>query len=130
MAKQRIGTYEGLFLFGIASTVDVDASIALAEEMLKKHGAEIMFIRKWDERKLSYEIKKNKRGLYVLAFFKALTASIEKMTRDINLSEKILRVLFTDAAHLSLDEMKAQEPQQPVKEAPRREEFINPVSAI
>ncbi len=28
--------------------------------------------------------------------------------------------LITDAGHLTLDEMKAQEPQQPVKEAPRR----------
>jgi len=30
-------------------------------------------MRKWDERRLAYEIKKQKRGLYILCYFKAPT---------------------------------------------------------
>jgi small subunit ribosomal protein S6 len=126
--SQRIYQYEALFLFGVAATTDVDGAIKTVENMIKNHGGEILLLRKWDERKLAYEIKKNKRGLYVLCFYKGPGSSVERITRDVNLSENILRVLVTDAAHLSLDEMKAMEPQQPVKEAPRRM-FDEPVPA-
>jgi small subunit ribosomal protein S6 len=112
--SQRIYQYEALFLFGVAATTDVDGAIKTVENMIKNHGGEILLLRKWDERKLAYEIKKNKRGLYVLCFYKGPGSSV--------------RVLVTDAAHLSLDEMKAMEPQQPVKEAPRRM-FDEPVPA-
>lgn len=127
MAKNNVYTYEGLFLFGTAATVDAEGSVKQIGDLITKHGGEILHLRKWDERKLAYEIKKNKRGLYVLAFFKAPGAAVDKITRDVNLSESILRVLITEADHLNLDEMKAQEPQQPVKEAPRR--FDEPVPA-
>jgi small subunit ribosomal protein S6 len=120
MAKKNVYTYEGLFLFGTAATVDVEGSVKVIGDLVTKHGGEILLLKKWDERKLAYEVKKNKRGLYVLCFFKAPGDAIDKITRDVNLSENILRVLFTEAEHLSLAEMNAQEPQQPVKEAPRR----------
>ncbi len=124
----KIYTYEALFLFGVSATADVDGSIKMVESMVKNHGGEILLLRKWDERKLAYEVKKNKRGLYVLCFYKGTGTSVERITRDVNLSDNVLRVLITDASHLTLDEMKAQEPQQPVKEAPRRM-FDEPVPA-
>ena len=122
MAKDNIDPYEGLFLFGAAATVDVDGAVKQVGDLVAKHGGEALLLRKWDERKLAFEIKKNKRGLYVLCFFKAPGGAVDKISRDVNLSETILRVLITDASHLSLDEMKAQEPQQPVKDLgpPRR----------
>jgi small subunit ribosomal protein S6 len=118
MAKDNVYQYEGLFLFGTAATVDSEGAVKQIGDLLAKHGAETLLLRKWDERKLAFEIKKNKRGLYVLAFFKAPGGAVDKINRDVNLSETILRALITDAGHLNLDEMKAQEPQQPVKEAP------------
>ena len=128
--KDSIYTYEGLFLFGAAATVDADGAVKQIGDLVAKHGGEALLLKKWDERKLAFEIKKNKRGLYVLCFFKAPGAAVDKISRDVNLSETILRVLITDASHLSLDEMKAQEPQQPVKEAPmQRRSFDEPVPA-
>jgi small subunit ribosomal protein S6 len=120
----RTSTYEGLFLLGTAATADVEGAVKSVQTLIEKHGCSIVFIRKWDEKKLAYEIKKNKRGLYVLAFFNGPRTAITQITRDVNLSESILRVLITDANHLSLEEMKAMEPQQPVKEPIRREETI------
>jgi small subunit ribosomal protein S6 len=119
MAQKPVYTYEGLFLLGTASTVDVEGSVKQIGDLVTKHGGEILLLKKWDERKLAFEVKKNKRGLYVLCFFKAEGGAVDKITRDVNLTDNILRVLITDATHLTLDEMKAQEPQQPVKEAPR-----------
>jgi len=116
--------YEGLFLFGTAATADVDGAVKQINALIEKHGGTVLHLRKWDEKRLAYEVKKNKRGLYVLAFFSALGTAVAQITRDVNLSETILRVLITDASHLSIEEMKAQEPQQPVKEQPRREDTI------
>ena len=118
MAKDEIYTYEGLFLFGTAATVDSEGAVKQIGDLIAKHGGESLLLRKWDERKLAFEVNKNKRGLYVLTFFKAPGGAVDKINRDVNLSETILRCLITDADHLSLDEMKAQEPQQPAKEAP------------
>jgi small subunit ribosomal protein S6 len=126
--KTRIYQYEALFLFGVTATADVDGALKTVESIVKNHGGEILLLRKWDERKLAYEVKKNKRGLYVLCFYKGPGTSVDKISRDVNLSENILRVLITDADHLNIDEMKAMEPQQPVKEAPRRM-FDEPVPA-
>jgi small subunit ribosomal protein S6 len=126
---QRTGQYEGLFLFGTTATVDPEASVRRVGEIVTRHGADILHLRKWDERRLAYEIRKNKRGLYVLCFFSAPSTVIEKINRDVNLSEDVLRCMITDASHYTIDEMKAMEPQQPVREV-RREEFISPVSAI
>ncbi|MFT3785769.1 MAG: 30S ribosomal protein S6 [Tepidisphaeraceae bacterium] len=117
----KTGTYEALFLFGTAATADAEGAVKQIGDLVTKHGGEILLLKKWDERKLAYEVKKNKRGLYVLCFYKGPGASVAKITHDVNLSESILRVMITDASHLSLDEMNAQQPQQPVKERPRDE---------
>ena len=61
--------------------------------LLEKHGAKIAQIGKWDERKLAYEIKKQKRGTYVLTHFEAEPQAIDEMRRDVELSETISRVL-------------------------------------
>lgn len=126
--KTRIGTYEALFLFPVSATVDPEAAVKRVEEIVTKHQGEIIHLRKWDERRLAYEVKKNKRGLYVLCFYKGPGASVGQVTRDVNLSEDILRVLITDASHLTVEEMKAQEPQQPAprEERPRRDDFMVP----
>jgi hypothetical protein len=77
-----------------------------------------MHIKKWDERKLAYEIRHQKRGLYVISYFTAAGTAVGAIERDVNLSEEVLRVLITDAAHLNQKEMEAVEP-QPIQ--PREE---------
>ena len=118
MAEKAQKQYEAMFLFPASAAAEVDASIKLATGIIERHGGKIIVIKKWDERKLMYELKKQKRGLYVIAYFTAPSNAITPMERDVNLSEDILRVLVTDASHLSSDEMHAVEP-QPI--APREE---------
>ncbi|HRK32483.1 MAG TPA: 30S ribosomal protein S6 [Tepidisphaeraceae bacterium] len=119
MAKKN-AQYEAMFLFPAAATAEVDASIKIARGIIERHGGTIMVIKKWDERKLAYEIGKNKRGLYIIAFFTAPGGGIAAMERDVNLSEDVLRVMITTADHLNEKEMNAVEPQpiQPREERP------------
>ena len=110
--------YEAMFLFPPPGTVDVDGMINMARGIIERHGGTILHIKKWDERKLSYEIKRQKRGTYIIAYYKGPGPSVSAIERDVNLSEDVLRVLITDASHLSQKEMEAVEP-QPIQ--PREE---------
>jgi small subunit ribosomal protein S6 len=110
--------YEAMFLFPPPGTVDVDGMINMARGIIERHGGSILHIKKWDERKLSYEIKRQKRGTYIIAYYKGPGPSVSAIERDVNLSEDVLRVLITDATHLSQKEMEAVEP-QPIQ--PREE---------
>jgi small subunit ribosomal protein S6 len=82
-------------------------------------------LKKWDERKLAYEINKQKRGTYVIAFFKAPGSAVAALERDVNLSEQVLRVLVTRADHLNQEEMAAVEP-QPIQPREERNPWDRP----
>ncbi len=78
--------------------------------VFQKHGAEILVAKRWDERKLAYEIKKQRRATYYLAYIKAAPDSLTKMNFDLKLAEPILRHLI-----LKVDEIPA-EAYEPEKE--------------
>src|SRR4051812_39903358 len=110
--------YEAMFLFPPPGTVDVEGMLANARSIIERHGGKVLFIKKWDERKLSYEIKRQKRGTFIIAFYEGPGPSVAAIERDVNLSEDIIRVLVTRADHLTQKEMEAVEP-QPIQ--PREE---------
>ena len=107
MAEKRTYNYEAMFLLGQAQAADFAAAIAHVRQLMEKHGATVFAMRKWDERRLAYEIKKQKRGIYLLSFFSAPAERMAEIERSCNLSEGIIRVLITRADHLTVDEMKA-----------------------
>jgi small subunit ribosomal protein S6 len=65
------------------------------ESTVVKHGGKIVDLRKWDDRRLAYEIRRMKRALFVLVHFEAPPLSIEALRRDFALSERITRNLIT-----------------------------------
>ena len=99
--------YEAMFLLGAAATADVEKSTTLVRGIIERHGGKLLVLKKWDERKLTYEIKGQKRGLYIISYFTAPGTTISSIERDVNLSEEVLRVLVTDAEHLNQAEMDA-----------------------
>ena len=85
-------------------------------EIVEKGGGSWINADKWEERRLAYSIKKKKRGLYIISYFRAPGTAVSAIERDVNLSEDILRVLVTDAEHLNEGEMNAVEPQPIIRE--------------
>lgn len=112
MSETRRYSYEGMFLFGQAAAVDFGGCIDHLREIVTRHGGEFIAMRKWDERRLAYEIEKNKRGLYILAYFSCDAGKMTAIERDCNLSEKVLRSLVIRADHLTLEEMQAADASQ------------------
>lgn len=62
---------------------------------ITRHGGEIVKVVKWDDRRLAYEIRKCKRGTYILVHFNAETSAITKIDRQIQINDQILRCLIT-----------------------------------
>jgi len=98
-------TYEGMFLFDPTSAADwsnVEAEIA---RLMKRAGAKLLVSKKWDERRLAYEIKGRNRGCYVLTYFQASPEKISGIERDVHLSDHVLRCLVLRADHVTEEKM-------------------------
>lgn len=89
--------YEGMFLFPQSAASDLKSAADHVQQILSRAEAEVISFAKWDERRLAYEIKGNKRGLYFLTYFKAEPERLAGIERDCNLSEQLLRSLVTRA---------------------------------
>ena len=101
--------YEAMFLFPAGATAELEKSLGTVKSIVERHGGEVVVLKKWDERKLAYEIDGQKRGLYLIVYFNAPGSVVGGIERDVNLSEEILRVLVTRVDHLNKDEMAAVE---------------------
>ena len=62
-------------------------------------------MKKWSERKLAYEVKGQKRGSFVLVYFRAAHDQITQIDRDCNLSDLVLRNLILKADHIGETEL-------------------------
>jgi small subunit ribosomal protein S6 len=91
--SQTTKTYEGMFLLP-AGLGDFEAAIAPVRTVLERGEAEVLSLKPWDERRLAYEIGGNRRGMYVLTYFKADPEKISEIEQDCQLNETILRVLI------------------------------------
>jgi len=92
-------TYEGMFVLP-AGAGDFEAVTEPIRRILARNDAEILALKPWDERRLAYEIKGHRRGLYALAYFKAETSRIRDIEHDCQLNEQILRLLILRRDHL------------------------------
>jgi small subunit ribosomal protein S6 len=98
-----------MFLIDSAEAAkDWDGIIELVTKMLNKIDAQILSLKKWDERPLAYSIKRCSRGTYILAYFKADGLKITELERDVLLSERIMRALILRVDHLTEEDIAKQ----------------------
>jgi small subunit ribosomal protein S6 len=76
------------------AAADWEGTLAVIDNILKRADAEVVVMRKWSERKLAYDIDHKSRGTYVLCYFKADGRRIRGIEKDVQLSEKIMRILI------------------------------------
>ena len=112
MSETRINTYEALFLFPQSASADLQSALDHIVEIMNRNKADVLALRKWDERRLAYDIKGNKRGVYFLAYFKSDARNLTGIDRDCRLSERLLRSLVTRADHVPAEEIAAHEGRQ------------------
>ena len=62
--------------------------------LLEKNHAEVLISRVWDERKFSYPIKNQKKGIYYLTYFSSEGKNLVPIEHDCSLNESILRLII------------------------------------
>jgi len=87
--------YEGMFLVDPAQHgSDPEGVEGTVKGLLEKHGAKIHDFERWDERKLAYEIKGHKRGVYLLSHFEIPGDNVVEFNNDCRITDCILRQML------------------------------------
>jgi len=101
-------SYECLFLLDATKVgSDLEGARGQLHQTLEKYGAEILASRKWDDRKLAYPIKNQKKGIYYLIFFRCDSLKLHELETDFRLTEIILRHMVSAIDPKWYDEMLA-----------------------
>ncbi|AQQ70096.1 30S ribosomal protein S6 [Limihaloglobus sulfuriphilus] len=103
--------YEAMFLVDTTDAAgNWEGVTNLITGIIEKRGGVIESLKKWDERKLCYEIKKLSRGTYILVYFNAEPSSITAIERDVKLTEDIIRVMILRADFMGEDDLQKETP--------------------
>jgi small subunit ribosomal protein S6 len=91
----KLKHYETMFILKPTLTEEETAAqIELVKSNITKNGGEIVACDDMGTRPLAYEIEKNKRGYYFVAYFKGEPTGILEIERNYRINENILRFIF------------------------------------
>lgn len=123
--------YEALFLVDSAEAAADERGInEHIEKVFERNGAEIVSIRKWDERPLAYEIMGKHRGAYILVYFNSPSDKISSIEKDTQLSERIMRVLILRADRMTKEDMEKETPAAMAARGVQEQKDLKEVSAV
>jgi small subunit ribosomal protein S6 len=118
--------YEGLFIFDSNKFARDQAALpGEVEEMITSSGGEVVVSRMWEERRLAYPIKGQRKGTYWLIYFRSPTSEITPLNRKCELHDSVLRHLVLKIhpslvepilAHASADPATEEEAEEPAGE--------------
>src|SRR4029453_1863102 len=64
------------------------------DEQVRAAGGELLVSRLWEERRLAYPIKGQRKGTYWLTYFKLDSGKLAGLDRQFQINESVLRHLF------------------------------------
>ena len=110
--------YEGMFIlesnrFGR----DPETVSGQVPAMIEKLGGEILISRLWEERRLAYPIRGQRKGAYWLTYFRLDSGQLADLQRQCQIADDILRVLFLKVEPRIVDTLVAHATSSPVTAA-------------
>ncbi|MDP6152878.1 MAG: 30S ribosomal protein S6, partial [Phycisphaeraceae bacterium] len=100
MADNTPRLYEGMFLIRQDTAAELNQAEQQVTKILERSEAALEVLYQWDERRLAYPIDGQKRGVYVLTYFRIAPGAITQIEHDCRLSEQVLRTLIIRADHV------------------------------
>ena len=73
------------------------------ENIIKNNQGKILKTENWGLRNLSYEIRKNKKGIYYHIKFQGLGETVQKLEENENIDESIIRFLTIKVKKIDLE---------------------------
>ena len=87
--------YEGMFILDSNRYARDPAGVSgKILELVEKCGAQMLASRLWNEQKLAYPIKGQRKGTYWLTYFRMDSGQLAVLNRECQLTESILRNLI------------------------------------
>ena len=89
-----VNLYETLFLLDSTKlSADPDGVRGQLHATLERYGGEVAISRPWDDRKLTYPIRKQKKGSFHIVYYRIESTKQADLERDFKLNESLLRHL-------------------------------------
>ena len=108
--------YENIIIMNAAiSDEEAEAAVTKIKDLVTSQGGEVLKVDVWGRRKLAYEIKKQKKGLYVLLIYKTPSATVKKLEDFYKVSDTVLKYMVVKLEKKQVQEL---EKSEPVAEAP------------
>ena len=86
--------YECMFILDSAKVAgNLETADKQLRGLLEKNNAEVLVSRPWDERRLTYPVKNQKKGLYYMTYFSCEGKNVVNIEHDCSLNESILRMM-------------------------------------
>jgi len=90
-----MNVYEGMFILDTPKYArDPEAVTGQLNELVAEFGGSVLVSQLWDERKLAYPIKGQKKGAYWLIYFRMDGGKLVAFERQCELNENLLRRLI------------------------------------
>jgi small subunit ribosomal protein S6 len=103
-----VNVYESLIMLDTAKMAgDLPAVQQQLHATMEKHHAEVLASRPWDERRLAYPIRGQKKALFYLLYFQTTGENLVGIEHDLALNETVLRALVLKIEPKLVDTMLA-----------------------
>ncbi len=106
-----MNVYENMIILNAAiSDEEADAAVTRIKDLITGQGGEVLKVDVWGRRKLAYEIKKQKKGLYVLFFYKAPASTIKKLDEFFKVFDTVLKYIVFRLGRKQVQSLEKAEP--------------------
>ena len=114
--------YEGMFILD-SNRYSRDATGIAAQipEMIQSLGGSMLASRLWEERRLAYTIKGQRKGTYWLMYVNMDATQVAGLRRQLDINESILRFLLLKIEPRIVDALVAHAQSAPIPAAPVEE---------
>ncbi len=128
--KTTIRNYETLYIID-SNLMDeqIDGIISNYTTLITEQGGEVQAAGRWDRRRLAYEIKGRREGLYILMYFTGEPAVQKELDRKFKISDEVIRhiILRIEPEGVDVTRIMQAAPAAPVQAAPSEEVKEAPV---
>ena len=103
--------YENIIIMNAAiSDEEAEAAVTKIKDLVTGQGGEVLKVDVWGRRKLAYEIKKQKKGLYVLLIYKTPAATVKKLEDFYKVFDVVLKYMVVRLEKKQVQELEKSEP--------------------
>lgn len=90
-----MSAYETIFVIkGSLTDEEGVEAVEKVKSIIQRTGGEVSALENWGRRKLAYEVKKEKRGIYIILHFKSEAATRADLERNFRLIGSVIKFMI------------------------------------